>query len=268
MIRLGSLHVYPVKGASGIELRAADVLRGGLRHDRRFMVVDGSGAFLSQRAHPRLALVDVRLNQETLRVGASGAHVDVPLSPAGPRREVRVWNDRCEAVAVPGPASELLSEHLGLGCALVFMPDDVVRAIEAPHGRPGDRVGFADGYPVLLASSESLADLNRRLETPVAMSRFRPNVVVCGGAAYEEDGVDRVRIGGLSFRMPKRCARCEVVTVDPRTGERGKEPLRTLAHYRRQGKNVYFAQNLIPDGEGRLEVGDEVLYDSADRPLT
>jgi uncharacterized protein YcbX len=140
------------------------------------------------------------------------------------------------------------------------MPDDVVRPVEAPYGAPGDRVGFADAYPYLLATTASLAELNARLDVPVPMNRFRPNLVVEGGEAYEEERHPRVRIGALTFRMPKRCARCQVTTVVQATAAVSKEPLRTLASYRTEGNNVYFAQNLVPDGEGILAVGDEVDY--------
>jgi hypothetical protein len=266
-LRLVEIHVYPVKGAAGIALERADVLAGGLRHDRRFMLVDQEGVFITQRAHPRLALVTTALGSSSLVLGTpSGGTVEVAIgpelgAPGRPRRVVRCWDDDVEAVEIEGPASELLSEHLGKPCTLVFMPDDVVRAVEEPYGAPGDRVGFADGYPVLLATRASLAELNARLAAPVPMNRFRPNVVVEGGAAYEEDQHTGVRIGSTTFRMPKRCARCQVTTVDQATGLAGKEPLRTLAAYRTENNKVYFAQNLIPDqATGAIAVGDEVAY--------
>lgn len=271
-LRLVELHIYPVKGAAGIALQRADVLAGGLRHDRRFMIVDKEGSFLTQRSHPRLALVTTALGSSSLTVGnPSGATVEVAFdvelgAPFRPRRVVRVWDDDVEAVTIEGPVTELLSEHLGQRVTLVFMPDDVVRSVEAPYGAPGDRVGFADGYPVLLATRASLAELNTRLEVPVPMNRFRPNVVVEGGAAYEEDLHTRVRIGSATFRMPKRCARCPVTTVDQATGVAGKEPLRTLAAYRTKQNKVYFAQNLIPDDlapsgiPAAIALGDEVTY--------
>jgi uncharacterized protein len=260
-MRVVELNVYPLKGARGIALERAEVLTGGLRHDRRFLLVDAEGAFVTQRSHPKLALITTALEGASLVLGSpGGASVRLLLAPEGPRRTVRIWDDEVEAVEVGGPAAALISDHLGQPCSLVFMPDDVVRPVEAPHGAAGDRVGFADAYPVLLATRASLDDLNARLASPVPMNRFRPNLVVEGGAPFEEERYGRVRVGSLTLRMPKRCSRCQVTTVDQDTAAVGKEPLRTLAGYRAQGNNVYFAQNAIPDGEGAIAVGDEVTY--------
>lgn len=268
-LTLASLHVYPLKGARGIALESADALTSGLRHDRRFLLLGADGAFVTQRSHPTLALVTTALAPDgsSLALGApGGGRAEVPLAPLSSptptkqRRIVRIWDDDVEAIDVPGPAAELLSEHLGARCSLVFMPDDVVRPVEAPYGEAGDRVGFADAYPYLLATTASLAEVNARLDEPVPMNRFRPNLVVDGGDAYEEERHARVRIGALVFRMPKRCARCQVTTVDQATAAVGKEPLRTLASYRSEVNKVYFAQNLIPTSEGRLSVGDPVEY--------
>lgn len=274
-MRLAELHVYPLKGARGISLERADVLAGGLRHDRRFMLLDARGDFVTQRKHPRMALVTTALVRgegalddapNRLVIATPGAGpLEIELAPLGPRRTVRIWDDDVQAVVLTGPVVEALSEHLAERCSLVYMPDDVVRPVEAPYGAPTDRVGFADAYPVLLAARSSLAELNARLDAPVPMNRFRPNLVVEGGEPYAEDAHRRVRIGALTFRMPKRCSRCIVTTVDQRTAAVGKEPLRTLARYRAVDNNVYFAQNLIPDGlDGAravaLAIGDEVTY--------
>jgi hypothetical protein len=255
---LTGLHVYPLKGARGIALEHAEVLPQGIRHDRRFMLVGEDGVFLSQRVHPRLALVEVAIGAAELAIAASGSHANVPLAPEGPRRRVRVWDDDVDAIVVDGEASGLLSEHLGLRCSLVFMPDDIVRAVDPTYARPGDRVGFADGFPLLVAAQASLDDLNARLETPVPMNRFRPNLVIAGTEAWEEERHAGARIGELVVRMPKRCARCTVTLVDQATGERGKEPLRTLATFRAENAEVYFAQNAIPDQAGVVRVGDSV----------
>ncbi len=264
-MRLAELHVYPLKGARGIALQRADVLAGGLRHDRRLMLLDAHGAFVTQRKHPRMALVTTAFVEAQAALALTtpnGGTFEVALAvePNAPRRIVRIWDDDVEAVAIGGAVTEALSDHLGERCTLVAIPEDVVRPVEAPHGAPGDRVGFADAYPVLLATRASLADLNARLEEPVPMNRFRPNLVIEGGEAFAEEAHASVRIGPLTFRMPKRCSRCPVTLVDQETAAVGKEPLRTLARYRTADNNVYFAQNLIPDILGSLSVGDEVTY--------
>lgn len=262
-MRLSSIHVYPVKGARGIAYDQADVLFGGLRHDRRFMIVKSDGSFLTQRSHPRLALVTTAIEGDALVLGAAGSSTRIPLAPDTHhewRRHVHVWHDAVEAVEVHGDVAAMLSEHLGETCQLVFMPDDVIRPVDPRYANASDRVGFADGFPVLLAATASLAELNGRLEQPVPMDRFRPNLVVEGGAAWDEDRHEHAWVGDLPFRMPKRCSRCQVTTIDQATAEVTNEPLRTLARYRRVGNNVYFAQNLIPDREGVVRVGDDVRY--------
>jgi uncharacterized protein YcbX len=276
-VRLVELHVFPLKGARGIALDRADVLAGGLRHDRRLMLLDARGEFMTQRQHPKLALVTTAFvpghggpdsapaGLSIATPGADPIEIDLAPSTTKARRTVRIWDDDVAAVDVTGPVVTALSDYLGERCSLVYMPDDVVRPVEAPYGAPGDRVGFADAYPVLLATRASLAELNARLDAPVPMNRFRPNLVVEGGEPYAEEQYPRVRIGSLTFRMPKRCSRCNVTLVDQATAAIGKEPLRTLARYRTVANNVYFAQNLIPDGlEGgraaTLSVGDDVSY--------
>jgi uncharacterized protein YcbX len=246
-VRLASIHVYPLKGARGISLDASDVLRAGLRHDRRFMLVDADGAFMTQREHPELALVDIALGADTITIGGE---IEVPLAlPSSlPRDKVTVWKDTVDAVAVPGDASQWLGDRLGVACTLYWMPSDV------------DRPGFTDAYPVLVATLASLADLNARLDTPVPMDRFRPNLVVEGGEAFEEERHPAITIGAVRMTLPKRCDRCVVTTVDQRTAKVGKEPLRTLASYRKDGNRVYFAMNAIPEREGRVAVNDPVTY--------
>lgn len=263
-MRLAEIHVYPLKGARGIALERADVLVTGLRHDRRFMIVDAEGHYVTQREEPRLALVETALREGDLVLSLPGwGEAALPLRPrteGAPRLATKIFDDDTLAIAVDGPAAELLSRHLGRTVSIVYMPDDVVRPVEAPYANPGDRVFFADAYPVLLATRASLADLNSRLETPLPMNRFRPNLVVEGGAPFDEERFARARVGALSLRMPKRCARCNVTTVDQATAEVGKEPLRTLAKYRSESNKVYFAQNAIPDAEATIAIGDEVAY--------
>lgn len=271
-MHVASLHVYPIKGARGVALERAEVLHGGLRHDRRFMVLDQRGAFVTQREHPRMALVQVTVDGDRLTVSSPApSRASIPIAPEGYRRRVRVWRDEVEAIDVAGEGAAFFSDLLQQRCSLVFMPLDVIRPIEEPHGGPGDRVGFADAYPVLIASLASLADLNQRLldagAEPVSMDRFRPNIVVQGGAPYAEDLSRTAHIGSLTFRTPKRCSRCQVTNVDPTTGEKGTEPLRTLASYRAEGNKTWFAMNAIPnldaDGSAFLAVGDRVRYDEA-----
>lgn len=259
-MRLTQLLVYPVKSLGGIALAESLVEARGLRHDRRWMVVDPGGRFLTQRELPRMALVSPSLAEDALRLDAPGMPT-LPVPPAlgdAAPVSVRVWRSVCDALPVGGDADGWLSECLGTPARLVFMPDTTRRAINPDHSRPGDVVSFADGYPFLLIGEASLADLNARLDAPVGMGRFRPNFVVSGGPAYAEDGWARVRIGGAAFRVAKPCDRCGLTTIDPATAARGTEPLHTLAGYRTVEKKVLFGQYLIAEGEGVVRVGDGV----------
>lgn len=234
---ISRLFVYPVKSLGGIEVRAAEVGARGLLHDRRWMLVDEKGVFLSQRRLPRMARIQVRIQAGRLVARAPGMPaLELPLRPRhGGSVRVSVWGDEVRAVSCGGEADRWFGESLGTMCRLVYMPDEAERAVDSDHGRAGDRVGFADGFPILLLSEASLEDLNGRLERPVPVDRFRPNIVVEGCAPYEEDGWRAVRVGGVSLRVVKPCARCVITTVDQESGVRGKEPLRTLAAYRKVG---------------------------------
>ncbi len=265
--RVFALYIYPLKGARGIALERSDILASGLRHDRRFMGLDAHGVFLTQREHPRMALIETAIEGDHLLLGIHGSseRAVVPLDHDAlthrPRRHATVWKDEVIVVEVGGEGAELLSDHLREKCSLVFMPVETIRQVELSHAQAGDRVGFADAYPVLIASLASLAELNTRLQTPVGIDRFRANIVVTGGEAWAEETA-HARVGAVSFRTPKRCSRCVVITTDQHTGAVGKEPLRTLATYRREGNKVYFAMNAIPDLEeaSEIAIGDLVTF--------
>jgi MOSC domain-containing protein len=259
--RLAALNIYPIKSARGIALAESEVDGFGLRYDRRWMVVDDSGQFLSQRSHSRLALVVPSIAGDELRVDAPGMPtLEIPLHPSPTvATTVAVWDDVCPATWVGEPAACWFSEFLGSACSLVHMPDDVVRPADSKFAPQEAKVSFADGFPFLLISEESLADLNRRLAEPLPMNRFRPNLVVAGGGPYEEDRWVCIEIGGIRLRVVKPCGRCVVTTTDQTTGERGKEPLRTLATYRKRDGEVMFGQNVVHEGGGRLRVGDPVI---------
>jgi uncharacterized protein YcbX len=260
-LRLSGLNIYPIKAARGIALDESEVDQFGLRYDRRWMVVDESGEFLSQRSHSRLALVVPRIGDGTLSIGAPGMPtLEVPLKPPPTvATKVRVWDDTCGATWLGEKGASWFSDFLGCACSLVHMDANTIRTANPAFAPPKSRVSFADGFPFLLISEESLADLNRRLLDPLPMNRFRPNLVVSGGEPYAEDGWKRFEIGGVGLRVVKPCGRCLVTTTDQATGERGKEPLRTLATYRKRGGEVMFGQNVVHEGLGCLRVGDTVL---------
>lgn len=260
--RVTSLQVYPVKSLGGQPVQEARVGPKGLAHDRRFMFVDGTGRFLTQRELPRMALVQARAEEGGLLLEAPDMPLlKVPWPTDGTPRSVTVWKDTCEAWEGGEAPSRWLSTFLGREGTLVFMPEAYARKIDATEAGPHAQVSFADAYPLLLISQASLDALNARLKTPVSMKRFRPNIVVEGCAPFEEDTFGRFRIGDVFFRAVKPCKRCVMVCNDPETAVRGKEPLATLATFRAPNGHVLFGQNVVPEGGGVLRVGDAVALE-------
>jgi len=246
----------------GIALEEAVIEPRGLAFDRRWMLVDNVGEFMTQREYPRMALVGVSLTPHGLLcVAPEGEPLLVSYAPEGKLHEVRIWNDTVMAQGVSREADLWFSRFLDVACHLVMMPESTKRQVDLRYAPPGDIVSFADGYPFLLIGQASLDDLNRRLESPLPMNRFRPNLVVGGGVPFAEDTWRRVQIGDAVFTPVKPCARCDIPRVDPERGVvDGKEPLRTLATFRKQGSKVLFGQNLLlVSGAGAaLRVGDPV----------
>jgi uncharacterized protein len=254
-VNVAALFVYPIKSCAGIAVDEARVTARGLEHDRRWMVTDNDGMFLSQRSLPEMALVRLAINGERLVVTREGLpRLPLPfLHDEGARVEVQVWDDRVSAVR-HDEGSDWFSRALGVAAQLVCMPDDARRAVDPKYARQDDIVSFADGFPLLVANRASLAALGESVD----VRRFRPNLVVTGAPAWSEDAWRALTIGALTLRTPKPCARCTIPGVDPDSAAITKEPLRTLAKLRTRDHQVWFGINAIPDGEGILRVGDPV----------
>ena len=261
-VTVSQLNVFPVKGLKGIAVGAAHAGGRGLAHDRRFMVVDPSGEFLSQREVPRMATVWTEIAGAELRLAAPDFdEVALPLVPGeGEPVQARVWDSVCGALAPSPEADRWLSGCLGRPCRIVYMPDSTRRLSNPRHAGPDHLVGFADGYAFLVVSEASLADLNARLARPVPMDRFRPNIVLRGAGPFEEDGWGNFSVGGAALRMAKPCGRCQVTTTDQSTGEvTGPEPLATLAGYRDSREfGARFGMNAVTVRAGEIRVGDPV----------
>ena len=257
--RVDGLYCYPIKSCRGMSLNSAEVGARGIVADRQWMIVDEEREFLTQREVPRMALVSPRLTGDLLEISASGMPPLTVSPDVAERTNVTVWRDRCAAIDEGAAAAEWLSTFLEVACRLVRIPDNEKRRADPGYAGPDDQVGFADGFSFLLTSRASLDDLNRRLPVPLPMNRFRPNIVVDGTDAFEEDRWKRIRIDGITFAVAKPCARCAITTTNQDTAERSHEPLRTLATFRHvAGRGVMFGQNLIHDRPGVLHVGAEV----------
>jgi MOSC domain-containing protein len=258
--RLSGLYVYPIKSCGGTAVEEWEVDERGLRHDRRWMLVDETGRSMSQRQLPRMAQIGVRFAPDGLIVDAPGMpSLEVPFRPPdGELRLAQVWDDLVEVSPLGGEADRWFGKFLGVRCKLVYLPDRSPRPVDPDYGRVGDQVSLADAFPFLLISEASLAELNTRLDQTMPMNRFRPNLVLGGCEPFAEDNWKMVRIGPITLRVVKPCARCAIITVDQRTATKTKEPLRTLATFRREGNKVLFGQNLVHDGKGVLRAGNPV----------
>lgn len=260
-MQLSSLYLYPVKSTAPIEVETALVEPRGLRNDRRWMVVDATGRFITGREMPRLTLISARPGAQGLSLEAPAMPpLQVPFPEADTTLPVIVWKSAVAARPAHAAADAWLSDFLQTPVRLVHMDAGVSRPMTDVHAQAGDEVSFADAFPLLLISRAALDGLNARLAKPVSMLQFRPNLVVDGATAHAEDGWKRIRIGDVDFDVAKPCTRCVFTTVDPLRGERDPdgEPLRTLIGYRRSGDGVTFGQNLIPRSLGLLRTGDAV----------
>ena len=265
-VRLASIHIYPMKAARAVDLGESVVEPWGLAGDRRWLLVDEDGRFVSQREEPSLARVVVTPLTGTISVtsaGVPGRQIAAPAAGDGANMlKVTVWGSTVLASAA-GPAGDAwFSAYLGRPVRLVYLDDPTRRAVDPQYGKDGDVVSFADGYPLLLTSTASLDELGRWLSEdgaqPVPMTRFRPNAVVTGAPPWAEDRWRRIRIGAVEFRVVKPCGRCVVTTTDQITGKVGSQPLKMLGRRRRFGQQLVFGQNMIPDSPGVIRAGDQV----------
>ena len=258
---VSELNIYPVKSLSGITLQWIPIEKRGFLFDRLWMVVETDGEFLTQREIPKMALIKTDVDNEHLTLSAPQIEsISVPIDFDGENMKVQVWRDSDLLAIDQGyRIAEWLSDFLGVTCRLVKMAEDTVRQVDQEFAlQPSDQVGFADAYPFLLISQASLDDLNTRLEEPLPMNRFRPNIVVQNAMPYAEDTWKTIQIGEVIFDIVKSCVRCAITTTDQETAARGKEPLKTLSTYRNSQLGVIFGQNMTHRMHGNIELGQEV----------
>ncbi|MGI9317718.1 MAG: MOSC domain-containing protein [bacterium] len=260
-ISISAINIYPVKSLAGVTLSSAHLDYAGIDHDRSWMVVKPDGQFLTQRTQPQMALVHAQVENSQLVLSSFGmdSHSVELADKSMPRLKTEVWGDRVDAIDTGDASAEWLSQALAEECRLVFFPTDEIRSCDPQRTNEGDHTRFADGFPLLLVSEESLGDLNNRLEIPVGMDRFRPNIVIRGCPAFSEDTWKTIEVNGLPLRIVDRCPRCSVPTVDPTTGVlSGPEPIHTLSSYREQDGEIFFGVNAVPDSSGTISVGDAI----------
>lgn len=264
MLIVSELYIYPVKSLGGIKLESSQITDRGLQYDRRWMLVDGDNQFMTQRQHPEMALLNTSIHEEKLviknrREGQTPLIIPIqPASKYGDIEKVQIWSNRCKAIMVSKYADEWLSHALSANCRLVFMPDETKRRVDGRYAHDKEITSFSDAFPFMMLGQSSLDDLNSRLTEALPINRFRPNIVFSGGQPYEEDSMEQLTIAGNQFLGAKLCGRCVITTINQQTALMDKEPLKTLATYRKKNNKIYFGQNLLSRGEGMIQVGDKI----------
>ena len=258
-ITVSGLFIYPVKSCRGIIQAESQVEAFGLKHDRRWMIVDTHGVMLTQRKLARMCLIQPELTATGLTLKTHGmSEIEVTIPDHNNSRLVKVWNDQCQSYDAGDEVANWLSELLATECRLVYFPEDEFRQVDLTYAKQGDKTAFSDGFPLLVISQASLDDLNQRLSIPITMNRFRPNIVVQGCHAFAEDNWKKIRIGENTFRIVKPCSRCVIPSINIETAEKEDEPTKTLISYRKQANKIFFGQNVIADGTGKIETGMSV----------
>lgn len=271
MYTLSGIYIYPVKSLSGISLNEALVEKRGLQYDRRWMLIDGNNQFLSQRQFPEMALLDVGIRSSGLKIRNRKDFAQSIMVPfdydSSEQIDVKIWDWETYVHPVSPEIDQWFSAQIGQKCRLVFQPYEAFRRVdprytqnlENPEITDQDRTSLSDGFPSLIIGQAALDELNRKLESPVNMNRFRPNLVFTGGKPHDEDHWNLFSVGEFAkFQAVKPCTRCTITTVDQSSGARGKEPLKTLETYRKFNNKILFGQNLRHHELGQIRVGDEI----------
>lgn len=263
MLTVNQLFIYPIKSLGGIEVSSAKVTDRGFEYDRRWMLVDDTNCFLSQRELPEMSLLQVRIESDGLYVFTKKdiqQSIFIPFEIQQNKSiQVKVWDDLCDVVEISGQINEWFSTQLKQNCKLVFMPENSIRKVDKEYATNGEVTSFSDGYPFLLIGQSSLDDINSRLNDQISIERFRPNIVFTGGVPFQEDTMEHFTINQIDFYGVKLCGRCVITTINPDNATISKEPLKTLSTYRMKNNKVYFGQNLLHKGNGLIHVGDELI---------
>lgn len=263
MLKVSQLYVFPVKSLAGFPVQSAVVTDRGLQHDRRWMIVDNNNQFVTIRELPKMVLIQTKIEDNKLQLFTETDPIGVKIEigkTIGEEIETTIWNATVKSYKVDNEVDKWLSEQLNAQVFLCYMPETSKRPVDTTSGfKPaGKLTSFADAYPFLVISEESLADLNTRTPEPVSMLQFRPNIVISGGEPYVEDNLENFTINKIPFTGLENCGRCPIPNVNPLTGIKNAEnqPLKTLAKYRNVNKNIIFGRNTVHSETGVISVGD------------
>jgi len=265
-MQISEIYIYPIKSLGGISVKKTTLTSRGLAFDRRFMLTNLKGQFMTQRSNRRMALLTTKIEGTNLIVQDRSyplSKIEFPLTPIhfSKQQEVTIWKDTCMGQVLHQGINQWFSKRLGQACQLVYMPNDSNRLIDATYRKGKEVVSFADGYPILLFGQSGMDDLNKRLKKPVSIDRFRANIIFTGGQPFAEDQWKRFKIGKQLFRMTKPCVRCNVPNINQQTGNIEKEPNRTLATFRKKNNKICVGVNVCWEGKGgaSIKVGDEIM---------
>lgn len=254
---VSELYIYPIKSCKGIKIQSIEVNDFGFKYDRQWVVVDRNNCFITQRQFPKMALIETEIKNSSLTVKIpSNSKLSINLETNENKElNIKVWNDWCKGFGEKEEINNALSDFLGIDSKLVRLSKNNKRITKSGESK----IAFQDGYPFLIISEASLQDLNKLLKKPLPMNRFRPNIVLSDCNAYDEDNLENIKINDVNLIGIKECERCTITTVNQLTGQtEGKEPLATLATFRRTDKGVKFGKNFSHLSTGRISTGNLV----------
>jgi len=263
-MKISTLSIYPLKSITGIQLQNSKVLNKGLLFDRNWALVDNFGKVITARDFPKLLQLSSQLTEHSLEIYQDGFNVlTIPKRPEISHSEkIQIFSGTANGLIYADDINNWFSNYLGISAKLMAVDTDNERAILKKHGgSQGDIVGFADQNPILLISEASLEDLNSRLEVPVTMTHFRPNIVISGCEPFAEDNWVKFKIGACEFEVVQPCQRCIFTTIDPKTAQKdvNMEPLKTLSSYRKLSTGgIEFGVHAIPRKTGKIAIGDTI----------
>lgn len=252
---------YPVKSCKGNQLSEMEIDSFGPKWDRRWMLVDGDGRFVTQQQIAEMGQIGVIVSSDIIRFDYHSEHMELSLIEAQgykDERLVTVWQDQVKGNRIDHPVNDWISDKLGKKVQLVYMPQETIRQVDLEYAQFGDRVGFADGFPFLILSEASVQFLSEKVGYSLNVRRFRPNIVISGCEAFTEDTWQQIQIGEIVFDLVKPCSRCVIPTIDLNTSQKQPEVMQAMLAYRKQGNKVMMGQNALHRGVGSIRVGEEV----------
>jgi len=257
---VSKLTVYPLKSAQGINLDQINYQQRGPQFDREWMVINSKNRFLSQREFPLMCLIKTQItNKELILTAPEKEPLIIDFNNRHFKDQtVEVWKDQVDALDCGAEAANWISSYLDTRCRLVTMPGDTQRLVDNNYANNKETVSFADGFPSLILSQASLDDFNTKLDQPITMAHFRPNIVIDDCSAYAEDSWQAIKINDITFSLVKPCSRCIIPAIEPDTGKKRMDVVKALSAHRRRGNATYFGQNALHDSLGEIHVGDKV----------